>query len=284
MIQAPLGFLLVDKPPGPTSHDVVASVRRALHVKRVGHAGTLDPPASGLLVVAVGPATRLVRFVQQQEKTYVCRGVLGVTTSTLDAAGEVLSRRDVDVEPAAVREAAASFAGEIEQVPPAVSAIKVEGERAYKRAGRGETVELAPRRVVIHEIEVTSVDLPAFELRVRCSTGTYIRSLVADIGERLQVGAHVQELRRTAIGSLAVEDAIGLDAITPEAIRSVADTLGDLPHVAIGADDAGRARNGVKLPTDVADGDVLLIGPAGAVGVFNAKDGILRPVTVLGTS
>jgi tRNA pseudouridine55 synthase len=280
----PLGFILVDKPPGPTSHDVVANVRRALGIKRVGHAGTLDPPASGLLVVAVGPATRLVRFVQQQEKTYECRGVLGVTTSTLDAAGEVVERREVAIDPAAVSEAAAAFAGEIEQVPPAVSALKVGGERAYKRAARGETVELEPRRVVIHDIEVTSVDLPSFQMRVRCSTGTYIRSLVADIGDRLGAGAHVQSLRRTAIGSLSVADAIELDAITPEAVRGVADVLADLPHVEVDADDAVRARNGVKLPADIDDGDVLLIGPSGAIGVFNAKDGILRPVTVLGTS
>lgn len=284
MTQGPVGFILVDKPSGPTSHDVVDAARRALRIKRIGHAGTLDPPASGLLVVAVGPATRLVRYVQAMPKTYVARGVLGVRTSTLDAAGEIVSRDAVDVDAADVAAAASAFVGEVEQTPPAVSAVKVAGERAYKRAARGEAVTLEPRRITIHALEVTSVDLPAFEIRVRCSSGTYIRSLVADIGDRLGPGAHVEALRRTAIGALDVEDAVAPDAIDAGAVRPVDGVLSELPRVEVDAADAVRARNGGALRREAPDGEVLVVGPQGAVGVFAASDGILRPVTVIGAA
>jgi tRNA pseudouridine55 synthase len=277
------GFLLVDKPPGPTSHDVVDAVRRALGVRRVGHAGTLDPPASGLIVVGVGPATRLLSYVQRLPKTYEAMGVLGVRTTTLDAVGDVVSTHMVDVTEGDVRMTLDTFRGRIEQVPPAVSAIKVRGERAYRRVARGEAVEMAPRRVEVHAIELTSFEPPSFGVRVRCSAGTYVRSLIADAGDRLGCGAHVHALRRTAIGSLLVEDAVSIDALSPADVQPVERILYDMPRALADAETERRARSGQRVRLPTGDGEVLLIGPGGPVGVFEARDGILRPVTVLGS-
>lgn len=300
------GFVLLDKPVGPTSHDVVDTVRGALRTKRVGHAGTLDPLASGLLVVAAGPATRFLRYVQGLPKTYAATGVLGVRTTTLDAAGEVVERREVRVSAEEVRAAAAAFVGEIEQVPPAHSAVKVGGERAYRLARKGEEVTVAPRRVTVHELEVTlGAASPApdsagassgeaaptdaesseerFELHVRCSAGTYVRSLIADIGERLGCGAYVERLRRTAIGHLEVTDAVPPDGVGPDTVRTIERILVHLRRVDVGAETSTRARHGRPVPSDVPSGLVLLCGPDGAVGVFEAGEGMLRPVTVLGS-
>ncbi len=278
------GFVLVDKPRGPTSHDVVDAVRRAFGVRRVGHAGTLDPIASGLLVVAVGPATRLLRYVQGLRKTYDVTAVLGVRTTTLDAEGEVVSRTEVNVLPEQIRDAARAFVGEIEQRPPAVSAIKVGGERAYRRAARGETVVLEPRTVTVEAFDVLRTSPDAFDARVVCSTGTYIRSLVADLGDVLGCGAHVEHLRRVAIGELSVRDACKLDQLGPRALRDVADVLTHLRRLDVDTERESLARNGRTIEADVPDGEVLVAGPLGVVGVFEAHDGILRPSTVLGAT
>lgn len=278
-----IGFLLLDKPAGPTSHDVVASVRRSLGVRRVGHAGTLDPPASGLLVIAVGPATRLLSYVQGAEKVYETTGLLGVRTSTLDAAGEVTGTADVACGREDLEAVLERFRGDIRQAPPAVSAVKILGERAYKRAARGEDVVPEPRTVTVHELELTDWAPPAFGLRVRCSTGTYVRSLVAGIGDALGCGAHVASLRRTRIGSLDVDDAIAVADVREEALRPPEEVLG-LPVVRLGDEQVRLASNGRWVQHAVADGDVLVTGPAGAVGVFTSRDGILRPRTVLGTN
>lgn len=276
------GFILIDKPPGPTSHDMVDVVRRAVKIRRVGHAGTLDPPASGLVVVAVGPATRLLRYVQDLPKTYETRARLGITTTTLDADGEVLDTRPVDTDEAAIHEAAAAFVGEIDQIPPAVSAIKVGGERSYRRAARGEDVTLKARRVRIHELEVVGVHHEGFELRVVCSAGTYVRSLVADIGERLGCGAHVTALRRTAIGPLTVDEAVAPSEAGPDVLLTVEQGLRHLSLVTLDPDAASRAANGRQVEADAPDGLVLVRGPDGPVGVFEGREGIVRPVTVLG--
>lgn len=276
------GFVLVDKPRGPTSHDVVDVVRRAFGVRRVGHAGTLDPPASGLLVVAVGPATRLLRYVQGLPKTYDVTGVLGVRTSTLDAEGEVLSRVPVHVGPDDIRDAAKALVGEIEQTPPAVSAIKVGGVRSYKRAARGEAVELEPRTVTVYSFDILRTSKDAFDARIVCSSGTYVRSLVAEVGERLGCGAHVEHLRRTAIGELDVRNATTPERLSSDAMKQIEDVLGHLPRVDLDADTERLARNGRQLDLDAGAGEVLVVGPGGAVGVFESRGGCLRPVTVLG--
>jgi tRNA pseudouridine55 synthase len=277
-----IGFVLVDKPRGPTSHDIVDKVRKALGVRRIGHAGTLDPPASGLLILGVGPATRLLRYAQDLPKTYDVTAQLGVRTTTLDADGEIVSRSEVSAGPEDIRKAAGELTGSIEQVPPAVSAVKVGGERSYKKARRGEDVELAPRKVTVHMFEILRTSPTAFDARIVCSSGTYVRSLVADVGDSLGCGAHVVSLRRTQIGELTAREADKLDAVTPACIRPVEDVLRHLPRIDVDSDTASAARNGRSIEAQAPNGEVLVVGPDGAVGVFEASDGILRPTTVLG--
>jgi tRNA pseudouridine55 synthase len=277
-----IGFVLVDKPRGPTSHDVVARVRKALGIKRVGHAGTLDPPASGLLVLGIGPATRLLRYVQDLPKTYDVTAQLGIRTTTLDADGEVTSQTDVSVTPDEIKNATSTLVGEIEQVPPAVSAIKVGGERAYKKARRGEEVELEPRKVTVYMFDILRTSPDAFDARIVCSSGTYVRSLVSDLGDHLGCGAHVVALRRTEIGDLTVREATKLDAIDAGSVVSVEEVLRHLPRIDIDEENAKLARNGRTLDTEAPEGDVLLMAPDGAVGVFDSTDGKLRPATVIG--
>jgi tRNA pseudouridine55 synthase len=235
-----------------------------------------------LLVIAVGPAARLLQYVQELPKTYEATAQLGVRTTTLDAAGEEVSRTDVDVNPQALREAAAGLVGTIEQVPPAVSAVKVGGERAYRKARRGEPVELPPRTVTVYTFDIPRSSADAFDARIVCSSGTYVRSLVAEVGERLGCGAHVVHLRRIAIGHLSVADAVPLDALEKAELVSPEAALSHLPRVDVDAALAEQARNGRPIPSDATGERVLVRGPDGAVGIFTAVDGQLKPVTVLG--
>ncbi len=199
----------LDKPAGPTSHDVVHAVRRHLGVRRVGHAGTLDPRASGLLVVGVGPATRVLRWVSACDKVYRGRLVLGTRTDTLDAGGRVVARSDWPRDEGAIRRAAESFLGAGRQTPPMVSAVRVGGERLYRLAARGRTVPRPERAIVIRELVIDRIDLESghVEFEVRCSSGTYVRVLAQDWGERLGAAAHLGVLRRLRIGGISVEGA-----------------------------------------------------------------------------
>ncbi len=198
------GVLVCDKPAGMTSHDVVARVRRLAGQRRVGHGGTLDPPATGVLVLALGRATRLLPFLPTEPKRYLATVAFGAETDTLDAAGTVTATADAaGVDEAGLRAAMAGFLGPQQQVPPMVSAIKVGGERLYAKARRGEQVERAPRPIVIHELELlgfTPGERPLATIEVACSGGTYVRSLAADLGRALGTLAHLASLRRTAVG------------------------------------------------------------------------------------
>ena len=209
------GLLPVDKPAGPTSHDVVARTRRALGERRVGHAGTLDPFASGLLLVCVGTTTRLVEYLHDLDKVYEAEALLGITTETDDPEGQVLTEHEGwrEVTAGAVQAALQAQVGTRLQQPPVYSARKVGGEAAYRKARRGEAVELAATEVTIHEIELLAMDLPRVRFRVRCGTGTYIRSMARDLGEALGCGAHLTALRRTAIGPFQVEEALPADRL-----------------------------------------------------------------------
>lgn len=204
------GLLRVDKPSGVTSHDVVEAVRRRLKVRSAGHLGTLDPAASGLLLIAIGAATRCIPVWQGGEKTYDATVRLGLVTSTQDLQGEVLERHEVAVDEARVRAAARAFTGEIEQVPPMVSAIKVRGQRLYKLARRGETVERAPRRVRVSSWEWLGFELPDARFRVRCSGGTYVRTLAHDLGASLGTGGTLAALRRIRSEPFGLEGAVTL--------------------------------------------------------------------------
>jgi tRNA pseudouridine55 synthase len=220
----PAGILPVDKPEGPTSHDVVARARRALRLRRIGHTGTLDPFASGLLLLCLGPATRLAEYLTALPKSYHAVLRLGQTTDTDDRTGRVIAESEAwrDVGEADLRAALAGQTGELEQLPPVYSAKKVDGERMYAAARRGETVERSAVRVTVYASELIRFDPPFAEFTVDCSSGTYIRSIARDIGEALGVGAHLTALRRTRVGRFGLEGAVTVDGLEDPALVSAA--------------------------------------------------------------
>jgi tRNA pseudouridine55 synthase len=279
------GILLVDKPGGITSHGVVARARRALGTRKVGHAGTLDPMATGLLILGVGPATRLLTYLVGLGKTYTATIRLGESTTTDDAEGETIVRVDASgVTRESIDAAVADLTGEIDQVPSAVSAIKVDGKRAYARVRAGEDVELASRRVTVSRFAVLAerrvdgvVDL---DVVVDCSSGTYIRALARDLGAALGVGGHLTALRRTAVGPFAVADAVAPDDIAPDALRepgAVASAL--FPSVELDDDLAARLGDGKRIPVDAPDAPVVAaLHGRRLVGLVGVRDGSARVV------
>ena len=249
------GLVVVDKPAGWTSHDVVARCRKVFGQKRVGHSGTLDPDATGVLLVGLGRVTRLLRFLTELPKTYAGEVVLGRATSTQDASGEMTGEWDMaTVSLDLMRSAAAAYVGDIDQVPPMVSAVKVDGKRLHALARAGIEVERAPRPVTIHRLEVTPTgETGVFAIEVECSSGTYIRTLAADLGTSLGGGAHLRNLRRTIIGSFTLADAVPLEAVDAAAVVAAADALRDYPAVSV---DEARA-------IDVSHGKPIASLPAG---------------------
>ena len=230
-----VGLVVVDKEAGWTSHDVVARCRRIFGQRRVGHAGTLDPDATGVLLVGLGRATRLLRFLTALPKTYEGEVVLGTATTTLDAAGDVTGTWDMgEVTLTEVREAAAALTGEIEQVPPMVSAVKVDGRRLHTLARQGIEVERQPRPVSVHRFDVEPTATPGvYRIEVECSSGTYIRVLAADLGGSLGGGAHLRNLRRTHIGSFGVAEARPVDELTAAVVLTPAQAMRDLDQVVV---------------------------------------------------
>jgi tRNA pseudouridine55 synthase len=233
------GLAVVDKPAGWTSHDVVARCRRIFAQRRVGHAGTLDPDATGVLLVGLGRATRLMRYLSGLGKRYSGELELGVATSTLDASGDITGRWDMSaVTLVEARHAAATLTGSILQVPPMVSALKVGGRRLHELAREGKEVERAPRPVHVDRFDLVEVPdraglggSPAFGFSVECSSGTYVRPLAADLGAELGGGAHLRSLRRTAVGTWSEADAVPLDQVGPEGVTDMADMLRHLDSV-----------------------------------------------------
>ncbi|HDN85968.1 MAG: tRNA pseudouridine(55) synthase TruB [Candidatus Omnitrophota bacterium] len=214
------GLILVNKPRGLTSHDVVNYVRKKLNTKRVGHAGTLDPQAEGLLIILVGRYTKFFSRFVDFDKEYQGIMKLGEATTTGDAQGEVVKRESVEnLEESAVKEVFPSFVGEIEQVPPMVSAIRIGGKRLYKLARRGIVVERPPRKVKIYDLKILKIELPFVEFYVRCSKGTYVRKLAEDIGEKLGCGAHITSIIRTAVGPFTLREAVNLEDISATHLR-----------------------------------------------------------------
>ena len=275
----------MDKPAGLTSHDAVQRVRRALRTRQAGHTGTLDPFATGLLVVLVGRATRLARFVESEVKTYLATARLGVRTDTDDLTGAVLEERPVgELSETQVAEALHGFLGEQAQRPPAYSAKHVDGERSYRLARRGAEVELPPARVTVHRIELVGWQPPAVTFRAVVSAGTYLRAIGRDLGERLGVGGHLTALRREAIGPLRVEEAVALDAVDSAALLPPARVLGHLPAVEL--DPASRAavvhgRAVAHVGAGERGGPVALLSGEELVAVARAEEGHLRPTVVL---
>jgi tRNA pseudouridine55 synthase len=294
------GFLLVDKPGGWTSHDVVARCRRLLGERRIGHAGTLDPMATGLLVLGVGRATRLLRFVQHLPKTYLAVAVLGVATDTLDADGAVLWREPMPVSEDEVRRAAARFVGTISQVPPMVSARRVEGRHLYDLAREGKEVEREARTVEVSAFDLVDFapsDYPEVTFRVRCSTGTYVRTLADDLARALGGRAHLSGLRRLRIGSLRVEEAHLLPAVEAAAAEGAAGAmvlesavaLCDLPAIRVATETAGAVCHGAVFPapllgiTPPAVGSYRVLDPGGRLlAVYRVEGRAARPEVVVG--
>jgi tRNA pseudouridine55 synthase len=246
------GMVLVDKPAGLTSHDVVARLRRILGERRVGHAGTLDPMATGLLILAVGPATRLIRFAQGRDKTYTGTILFGEATDSLDADGAVVARAAVpELDVAAVNAAAATLTGPQRQVPPMVSAVHHGGERLYDLARRGEVVERAPRAITVDTLRLTPTEDPArWDFVVTCSVGTYVRVLASDLAERLGTLGHLVALRRTASGDQRVEDARTLEEIAEDPdgrLKAPSAFVSHLERVDLDADQIRQVRHGQRL-------------------------------------
>lgn len=278
----PAGFVLIDKPAGWTSHDVVAKVRRSLSIRRVGHAGTLDPMATGVLILGVGRATRLLGAAGSADKEYLATIRLGAATTTDDAEGEVVAVADATGLTAdEVATAMAGFVGRIKQRPSAVSAIKVDGRRAHARVRAGEDVDLPARPVTVHTFELVSVSTSAGEghldvdVRVRCGTGTYVRALARDLGAQLGVGGHLVALRRTESSGIAVDRCRALaDFVASPAVLPVAQVIGGwLPVVtgdSVAVRELSHGRRAALAGADVADpvgggGPVAVLDQAGAV-------------------
>jgi tRNA pseudouridine55 synthase len=290
----PGGLVVVDKPAGLTSHDVVARVRRLAGTRRVGHAGTLDPMATGVLVVGVERATKLLTYLVGARKEYLATVRLGVATTTDDAEGEVTARRDASTATAgAVAAGVAALTGDILQVPSSVSAIKVAGQRAYARVRAGETVELAARPVTVERFEVlarregAAEGLPVVDLDVvvACSSGTYVRALARDLGERLGVGGHLTALRRTRVGPYGLAEARSLEQLTEDfALLPLADAARlAFPVRELTADEARRLAHGMRLPAvGLGAAPAAAFGPDGAlVAVVSEEGPTARPLVVL---
>jgi tRNA pseudouridine55 synthase len=249
------GVILIDKDGGRTSYDVVRQVKHFTGVKKVGHAGTLDPFATGLLIVMLGEGTKLSSYLMTGEKIYQATMRLGVETDTLDLTGEIVKRSEVpELEPRLLKQAALEFVGEIEQVPPQFSAVNYNGKRAYSFAREGIRVDLQKKKVSIRSLEITSVNLPDVTISVACSSGTYIRSLAADLGRRLGPGAHLISLRRLKSGAFDVKDALGMerleslsnDSVLEEKVIPLSQALPDMLEIEVGDLMARKIRNGYQ--------------------------------------
>jgi tRNA pseudouridine55 synthase len=258
------GALVVDKPVGMTSHDVVQAIRNGTGLRRAGHTGTLDPRASGVLVILVGPAVRLSEYVSASDKRYQAIIRLGGTTETFDAEGKVTqstTRDPLTVTEAEFEEALKTFVGEIEQTPPPYSAVKVGGRKAYEMARKGEEVELEPRKITVHHLEVLEWTLPEVVIDVHCSSGTYVRSLANDLGKKLGCGAYLVGLRRTKSGKFTLRDATPLRKLQ-EAFNAgnwyqflipAAEALGDWPSIELSPDEVEGVRHGHRVKAKEAD-------------------------------
>jgi tRNA pseudouridine55 synthase len=289
------GILLMDKPEGVTSFEVVRRARRALGIRKIGHLGTLDPMATGLLPLCLLEATKLVPFLMPEAKVYRAQVRLGITTDTQDATGAIVATSEAMPAPAEIYRVAAGFLGELTQVPPRYSALHCQGERAYRRARRGEAVDLAPRTVTVYELRVDEVAIPEFTMTVKCSQGTYVRTLAQDMGDALGCGAHLAGLRRLAVGEFRVEEALALAALAELSreeleprIIPLSQCLPGLRPVEVEAGEARRLRQGqplVRPANGFQDGEqVRVLSEAELVAVAQvrslAPQAVLAPVRV----
>jgi tRNA pseudouridine55 synthase len=286
------GLVVVDKPAGCTSHDVVARLRKTYSQRRVGHAGTLDPDATGVLLVGLGRATRLLRFLQEAGKSYRGRIVFGIATSTLDASGEIVEQQPMPLSRENVDDAVARFVGDLEQLPPMVSAVKVGGRRLHQLARAGVDVEREPRRVRVDRFVVEDFEpgpYPEATVLVECGSGTYVRSLAADVGVALGGCAHLATLRRLAIGSFTVAESRSLDDIAADpdgAVFSLATAMRDLERVDVDDEQVRAVRHGIAFPTGAlgerGDGPFALVARGDdLVAVYERRGAACKPAVVM---
>ncbi|MBB3665089.1 MULTISPECIES: tRNA pseudouridine(55) synthase TruB [Prauserella salsuginis group] len=286
----PPGLLIVDKPAGMTSHDVVAKARRFLGTRKIGHAGTLDPMATGVLVLGVERATKLLGHLALDRKTYLATITLGAATTTDDAEGEILTETDASaVTDGAIAAGIVGLTGELQQVPSAVSAVKVDGKRAYARVRDGEDVDLPPRPVTVHRFDLLATrregDRIALDVMVDCSSGTYVRALARDLGAALGVGGHLMQLRRTTVGPFTLAAARTLEAVEAEPGLSL--TLAEavaaaFPRRDVDAAETRAVRHGQRLPAAGIAGVYGVFGPDGEVlALAEDQRGAAKPVVVL---
>ena len=259
------GVLVVDKPIGLTSHDVVQIVRKGTNIRRAGHTGTLDPRASGVLVILIGPAVRLSEYVSASDKRYQAVVRLGVSTDTYDADGRIESTSPVNVTEGQFEDALKNFVGEIEQVPPPYSAVKIKGRKAYEMAREGEEVDLTPRKIQVYNLELLEWAMPEAVIDVYCSSGTYVRSLANDLGEKLGCGAHLVGLRRTKSGRFTLRDAVPLRKLKEhfdngtwyQLLIPAAEALSDWASVELSHEQVEAVRHGHRVPAEPGVGKMV---------------------------
>ncbi len=287
----PVGLCVVDKPAGWTSHDVVARCRRLLGTRKVGHSGTLDPMATGVLVLGVGPATRLLQFLSGLDKDYEAEFLLGVETDTLDADGSVTATHDTPVDPDDLIRASRDLVGAIDQIPPMVSAVKIDGVPLHRRARAGEVVERRARRVTVDRLDLEPTgDADRWRARVTCSSGTFVRVLAADLGHAVGSGAHLTALRRTRVGPFAIDEAVPLDEVAPEVLLPPAAIARVLEAAPVDAAVAAEVHHGRVLGRDRlgavppgSPGPWAVLDPDGdLLAVYRDHgEGRVKPVVVL---
>ena len=289
---------MIDKPVGFTSHDVVAKMRRILRTKRIGHTGTLDPFATGLLVTLVGKATRLAQFLDKDEKAYDAEVCFGFETDTGDRTGEPKSDRSKGtserLKTIEWEKVLSKFRGKLLQTPPMYSAKKVDGKKLYELAREGIEIERKPVEITINELQISDTKDVTANMHVRCSAGTFIRTLAEEIGKEIGIGAHLSELRRIAAGAFGIENAVSLEELDAledpySRIISMNEAVGHLPSIELSEDRIGKTLSGLSTRVqrnDLGSGDpIRMIDSAGgliAIGIFNAEENIVQPKIVLG--
>jgi tRNA pseudouridine55 synthase len=286
------GLVVVDKPAGFTSHDVVGKLRKVYGQRRIGHAGTLDPDATGVLLVGLGRATRLLRYLSEAGKAYRGRVVFGIATSTLDAAGEILDQRPMPLTRDEVERALPRFIGDIEQLPPMVSAVKIGGRRLHELARAGQEVERAPRPVHVDRFEIEAFapgPYPEATVLVECGSGTYVRTLAADLGTALGGCAHLGELRRLRVGSFTLDESrplVDIEAAPDDAVLPLTTAMRDLERVDVDAEQERAVTHGVAFACGAlvveGPGPYAIIGPGGGLlAVYEASGAALKASVVV---
>jgi tRNA pseudouridine55 synthase len=279
------GFVLIDKPEGISSHDAVNQVRRALQTKKAGHAGTLDPLATGLLVIAVGTAARFIRYLSLEPKTYEAAIRFGIETDTHDSTGRVIQTHPTTkLTEQSVRETASKFTGFIHQTPPMFSAVKIGGKKLYSLARKGQTVSRKPRKIHVERFDITEFKNDSARAQIVCSTGTYVRTLIHDVGCELGTGAHMTALRRIAMGRFRVEHAVLPNAVKPSDLIAPADALSPMQMITISKESALKICRGSAVEAhDLEHGSLVgLIGPAGTlIAVGRVRDESVHPERVV---